>query len=637
MTTGPGLRTSVGNWHRHARAVRYAVSAVWSASPAAIAGLAVLSFVGGLLGPATAWLQRNLLDLLAASGAAKGGHQGHEENSLLELVIALGLIAVVAAVLPPGQQYIQATMRRSVAIKMADRAYRAVSSWPGIARFESPSFADKLQLASQLSQSAPSSMITTTLGFAQAMISAVSFIIALLAISPLFTLAIALAQILAVAANLSKAKRQADLQVENTPRVRRQQSYGGLLSDSIAAKEVRLFGLADFLRGKALTELIAMRTAELALGRRILFMDFGFGALSAGMTAGGLVWIVTKVFAGELPIGDVSMFVMAAVGMQSALSQVAASMGGITQSVMLFSAYSDVVSAPPDLPVPDHPRPVPDLREGITIDNVWFRYDESHPWVLQGVTMFIPAGQQVALVGLNGSGKSTLVKLLCRLYDPGRGAIRWDGIDIRDFDPIALRKRITGVFQDYLSYELTVAENIGIGDLSALGDANAIRRAAEKSGADSDIAKLPDRYSTMLSRIFFVATQKGKAKAGILLSGGQRQRLALARAFLRSDRDLLIVDEPMSSLDAEAEHQLNQKLADNQAGATCVLISHRLSSVRQAHQVFVLENGIIIEHGTHAELMVNNGRYARLFSLQASGYDGAGTAIKEMIDAEEAR
>jgi ATP-binding cassette subfamily B protein len=529
VTAGTRSRISVGNWHRHARVARYAVWAVWAASPAAVAGLAVASFVGGLLGPATAWLQRNLLDLLAAPAAAKGGHQGHDENSLLKLAIALGLIAVVAAVLPPAQQYIQATMRRSVAIKMADRAYRAVSSWPGIARFESPLFADKLQLASQLSQSAPSSMITTTMGFFQAMISAVSYIITLLAISPLFTLAIALTQILAVAANLSKAKRQANLQVENTPRVRRQQSYGGLLSDSVAAKEVRLFGLADFLRGRALGELIAMRAAELALGRRILFMDFAFGALSAGMTAGGLLWIVTKVFAGELPIGDVSMFVMAAVGMQTGLSQVAASMGGITQSVMLFSAYSDVVSAPPDLPVPEHPAHVPDLRDGITIDDVWFRYDESHAWVLQGVNMFIPAGQQVALVGLNGSGKSTLVKLLCRLYDPDQGIIRWDGTDIRDFDPIALRKRITGVFQDYLSYELTVSENIGMGDLSALDDASAIRRAAEKSGADSDIAKLPDRYDTLLSRVFFAATQKGKAKAGILLSGGQRQRLALAK------------------------------------------------------------------------------------------------------------
>jgi ATP-binding cassette subfamily B protein len=469
------------------------------------------------------------------------------------------------------------------------------------------------------------------------MITAVSFAFTLLAISPLFTVAIALAQVLAIAANLSKAKRQAELQVANSSRARRQQSYSGLLSDSIAAKEVRLFGLADFLRGRALRELKAIRAAEVGLGRRILLMDFGFGALSAGMTAAGLLWIVTKIFDGTLPLGDVSMFVMAAVGMQAGLSQVAASMGGIAQSLTLFSAYSEVVSAPPDLPVADCPREVPSLSDGITIEDVWFRYDESHPWVLRGVTMFIPAGRQVALVGLNGSGKSTLVKLLCRLYDPVRGAIRWDGEDIRDFDPAALRKRITGVFQDYLSYDLTVSENIGVGDVSALGDPDAIQRAAEKSGADRDIAKLPDGYDTMLSRIFFVATQKGKARTGVLLSGGQRQRIALARAFLRSDRDLLIVDEPMSSLDAEAEHELNKKLAGNQAGGTCVLISHRLSSVRQAHRVFVLENGVIAEQGTHTELMAYNGLYAHLFSLQASGYDGREPAPKEMAHAEEAR
>lgn len=627
----------VGTWRRYARAARYAIRAVWATSPAQLAGMAVVSVVAGLLAPATAWLQRDLLDFLSLSTSAKGGHQGHGTGSPLELVIALGLLAVVAAVLPPGQQYIQATLRRSVAIEMSDRAYQAVSSWPGIARFESPLFAEKLQLAGQLSQSAPSSMITTILGFCQAMITAVSFVITLLAISPLFTVAIALTQVLAIAANLSKAKRQAELQVANSSRSRRQQSYGSLLSDSVAAKEVRLFGLGDFLRGRALRELMAMRAAEVALGRRLLLMDFAFGALSAGMTAGGLLWIVTKVFHGHLPLGDVSMFVMAAVGMQAALSQIAASVGGITQSLMLFSAYSDVISAPPDLPVAECPRQVPGLREGITIEDVWFRYDDSHPWVLRGVSMFIPAGQQVALVGLNGSGKSTLVKLLCRLYDPVRGSVCWDGIDIRDLDPTALRKRITGVFQDYLAYELTVSENIGVGDLSVLGDPSAIQRAAEKSGADKDIAKLPDRYDTMLSRVFFVAAQKGKAKAGTLLSGGQRQRIALARAFLRSDRDLLIVDEPMSSLDAEAEHELNQKLAGNQVGSTRVLISHRLSSVRQAHQVFVLDNGVIAEHGSHAELMAVNGRYARLFSLQASGYDGADTVNKEMARAEEAR
>ncbi len=256
--------------------------------------------------------------------------------------------------------------------------------------------------------------------------------------------------------------------------------------------------------------------------------------LSAAVVTGGLAWVVGQVIAGHMPVGNVSLFVMAAVTMQGAMYQIATAAGNVTQSVTLFGAYADVVSAPPDLPVTHPLRPVPALRHGISVEDVWFRYDQSHPWVLRGVSMFIPAGAHVALVGLNGSGKSTLVKLLCRLYDPERGSIRWDGADIRDLDPAALRQRITGVFQDYMSYELTAAENIGVGDLNALQDGEAVRRASALAGIDAQISRLPHGYDTMLSRVFFSNSAQGAAHAGVALSGGQRQRIALARALLRA-------------------------------------------------------------------------------------------------------
>ncbi|HUD39467.1 MAG TPA: ABC transporter ATP-binding protein [Streptosporangiaceae bacterium] len=637
----PGTR-----FRRHARTIGTVASIVWSSSPGLVSTLTVICLGSGLIAPATAWLQRDLLDALVplslaahrrpGAGQAPVPHSWLPGHDLLALVVGLGVLGVGAAVVPQVQQYIQLTMRRSVALVLSDRAYRAVSSWPGIARFESPAFADKLQLTNQLGQATAASLITTTLGCGQALVTAVTFLATLILINPVLAVVAAITQGLAIAANLSNARQQAFLQIENSARSRRQQSFSRLLNDAVAAKEVRLFALGDFLRGRMLAELSAIRISERALGRRLLRIESVFAVVTSTVIAGGLVWTVTQVARGQMPIGNVSLFVMAAVGMQAAMSQAAAALGGLTESVMLFGSYTDVVTAPPDLPVKIPPVPVPALADGITFDDVWFRYDESHSWVLRGVSMHFRAGSRVALVGLNGSGKSTLVKLLCRLYDPVKGSIRWDGVDIRDFDPVALRERIAGVFQDYMSYELTVTENIGMGDLRYAADADSIRRAAELAGADADISRLPDGYDTMLSRVFR-SGGNANARAGVMLSGGQRQRLALARAFMRSDRDLLIVDEPMSSLDAQAEHEVNQRLAQVRAGRTCVLISHRLATVRPADDIFVLAKGIVAEQGTHAELMASGGHYARLFSMQAAGYSDVGAAGGAAASAEVTR
>jgi ATP-binding cassette subfamily B protein len=624
-----------GDWRDQVKVAGTAASVVWASAPLLVAGLAVLSLAAGLIPPATAWFQRDLLDALVPLSTHHGAHHGVSQSGggsllshhgLVILVVALGMLGIAAAIVPQGEQYIQLTMRRAVALVLSDRAYKAVSTWPGISRFESPEFADKLQLTNQLSQATAGSLITSVLGCGQALVTAITFMITLLLINPVLAVITAIAQCLAIAANLGNARRQAQLQVENSARGRRQQSYSRLLNDAIAAKEVRLFALGDFLRGRMLAELREIRRSERALGRRLLRTESFYAALTSAIIAVGLVWTAARVAAGQMPIGDVSLFVLAAMGMQAAMNQIAAALGGVTQSVMLFRAYTDVVSAPPDLPVRSSPVAVPALRSGIEISDVWFRYDESHPWVLRGVSMFLPAGGQAALVGLNGSGKSTLVKLLCRLYDPVKGSIRWDGIDIREFDPVALRERTTGVFQDYMSYDLIVAENIGVGNLAELDDIGAIRRASEMAGADADIARLPDGYDTMLSRVFFTAARNGNSQVGVILSGGQRQRLALARAFMRSDRDLMIVDEPMSSLDAESEHEINRRLSDARKGQTSVLISHRLASVREAARIFVLAGGVVAEQGTHAELMAAGGRYARLFALQASGYSDAEAA-----------
>jgi len=620
---GAGLtsRPSRPGWRAKAKAARAAVAVVWAASPLLVTGIAVICLVAGLITPATAWLQRDVLDMVVGGAAS---HRGIGASGVLIVVLALGVAGVAAAVMPQAQQYLQATLRRGVGLVVTDRSYRAVASWPGIGRFESPAFADRLQLAGQLAQATASSLVTSALGGIQALVTASTLLITLIVINPLLAAITAGVEALAIVANLANARSQAQLQLENSTRARRQNSFGVLLSDAVSAKEVRLFGLGGFLLGRLLAELKAANAAERALGRRLLWIESGLALVSSAVIAGGLVWTVSQVVAGNLPVGDVSLFVLAAMGMQGSMNQVAGAVGGVAQSVTLFTAYTDVVSAGADLPVAEHPVPVPPLRHGIAIENVWFRYDESHPWVLRGVTMFIPAGSHVGLVGRNGSGKSTLVKLLCRLYDPVRGSISWDGIDIRELDPAALRQQIGGVFQDFMTYELTAAENIGVGDLGLIGDRDELRRAAELAGIHDDIARLPLGYDTMLSRVFQPAARKNGLDVGVTLSGGQRQRLALARALMRIGRSLLIVDEPMSNLDAEAEHAVNKQLAQAQAGHTCVLISHRLAAVRDSDQIVVLSDGVVAERGTHAELLDHDGQYAYLFRLQAEGYGDVG-------------
>src|SRR6185312_1681399 len=226
--------------------------------------------------------------------------------------------------------------------------------------------------------------------------------------------------------------------------------------------------------------------------------------------------------------------------------------------------------------------------------DVWFRYHPDHDWVLRGVNLVIPAGRSVALVGLNGAGKSTLVKLLCRMYEPERGTITWDGTDIRDLDPVTLRQRVGVLFQDYMTYQLTAAENIAVGDVSTLDPSDPhgserLRTAARAAGVHEVIESLPQGYDTMLGRVFAAApaalsaARGGRAEpadaraGGVSLSGGQWQRVALARALLRREADLLILDEPSSGVDAEAEREMHGKLTELRAGRTSLLISHRLA------------------------------------------------------------
>jgi ATP-binding cassette subfamily B protein len=265
----------------------------------------------------------------------------------------------------------------------------------------------------------------------------------------------------------------------------------------------------------------------------------------------------------------------------------------------------------PQMPVAANPIPMPArITQGLEFRHVWFRYPGREDWALRDLNLSIAAGEKIALVGQNGAGKTTLIKLMTRLYDPTEGQILLDGVDLREYDLDELRQRVGVIFQDFVKYQLSVKENIGFGQIDRLDDVAQVANSAERGGADSVVAELPEGMDTMLGRWF----EKGHE-----LSGGQWQKIALSRAFMR-DGEVLVLDEPTSALDAEREYEIFQRFRDLTEGKIAVLISHRFSTVRMADRIAVIEDGQISELGSHAELLARGGTYARLFEMQAEGY-----------------
>ncbi|WFB10372.1 ABC transporter ATP-binding protein/permease [Streptomyces sp. LX-29] len=598
---GPGMARRLG--------VVWALAA--RAAPGTLALYGTLTLATGALPVATAWLTKLVLDGLVGHASA---------GELMWLALGLAAAGTVSRVAPQLAQYLRAQLERAVALRAQDRLFAVVETFAGLRRFENPSFLDRLRFAQEAGRSAIPQAVDGALGVVGSSITIIGFVGSLYLLSPVMTAVVLLSGVLAVLVEVALSRRKARLLWQVQGAERREFFYSDLLADVRAAKEVRLFGIGAFLRGRMLTERRRTNAVKRAIDRRELCAHLALGALAAAVSGGGLLWAVSAARAGTLSVGDVTVFVAAAVGVQAALAMLAEDVAGAHQALEMFGHFAAVTTAGPDLPTPSAPRPLPPLRRGIELRNVWFRYSEDHPWVLRGVDLRIPHGSSVALVGLNGAGKSTLVKLVCRFYDPTEGQILWDGVDIREVDPVDLRRRIGAVFQDYMHYDMTAAECVGLGDLETMDDRPRIEAAARKAGIHRKLSDLPRGYDTMLSRVFFMESEKDDPDTGVVLSGGQLQRLALARAFLRDRRDLMILDEPAAGLDAEAEHEIHTSLRRHREGRTSLLISHRLGAVRDADLIVVLGEGRVAERGTHAALMAADEGYARLFRLQASGY-----------------
>ncbi len=592
-------------------------------------GNAVMAVLAGAAPVIAAWLTKVLLDGVAA---------GDSWTGLAPPLAALVAVAVLVGLLGPWGDYLGSELGRRTG-RMAKRdLFASVGRLQGIGRFEDPRFLSQLRLAENAGGTSPATMARGVLGLARASITVVGMVGALYVVSPLLTFAVVagFAPVLAAEVNLNRRRVRAQWRAD--PHERREFFYASLLSEVQAAKEIRLFGLTRFFATRMMDERRAADELRRAVDRRELLMQGAASVLTAGIGGCAVVWATGSAARGSLSVGGITLVLAAVAGLQSALTSAAAALSSLHHAAAIFDHHVAVLDAPPDLDAPQdvgRPASLPPLRQALVLDGVWFRYTDDSPWVLRDVNLTIPAGSSVGLVGHNGAGKSTLVKLLCRFYDPSRGRILWDGVDIRDVPVQCLRDRLGAVFQDFMSYDLTAAENIAIGDLGQQGDqsvpsavrAAAIRANAERAGVARDLEGLPRGYDTLLSRAFFDEIDEEGSDPGThgsFLSGGQWQKVATARAMMRCDRDVMILDEPSSGLDPAAERDLHHRLAQARRGQTNVLVSHRLGALRDADLLVTLVQGTVVETGDHDTLMDGGGVYAELFRAQASGYQLAG-------------
>jgi ATP-binding cassette, subfamily B, bacterial len=586
-----------------------ALQLVWTTSRRLTAVLAVATVVAGVLPAAVAFVGALIIDAVVAAARLYQDSGEPAFREVLTLVaIEGGLVAALAGtqrVLSACQSLLRAQLGQRVNVMILEKALQLE-----LAQFEDSEFYDKLTRARREASSRPLSLVVRTFGLAQNAVSLVSYGVLLAQFSAWAVLILVLAGLPAFFAEAKFSGDAFRLFRWRSPETRMQMYLETVLAREDHAKEVQLFSLGPKLldRYRAIFARLYREDRNLTLRRD--GWGFVLGLIGTLTLYGAYAWVAVTTIVGRITLGQMTMYMMLFRQGQSAVSASLSAIGGMYEDNLYLSTLYEFLETPVPLRQAASVRG-PDPADGIRFEQVSFRYPGAETPALSDIDLHIRPGESLALVGENGSGKTTLIKLLARLYTPSSGRILLDGLDLQSWDETALRERIGVIFQDFARYQLKVGENIGAGDVRHFEDEARWTEAARLGMALPFIESLPEGFDAQLGKWF---------KQGRELSGGQWQKIALARAFMRSGADILVLDEPTAAMDAAAEATIFEHFRNLTRNRIAILISHRFSTVRMADQIVVIEGGRIIERGSHEQLMALDGRYARLFSLQAKGY-----------------
>ena len=583
---------------------RRALELVWSTNRPLTLALAGCTLAGGILPAAVAYVGSLIVDAVV-SAIRSGGGAGHA----LQLVLLEGLLVAAISAAQRGISFCQSLLRaqlgQRVNVMILEKALTL-----DLQHFEDSEFYDKLTRARREASTRPLSLVMRTFLLVQNGISLVSFGALLAHFSPWAVVVLLLAGLPAFVAEAKFSGDAFRLFRWRSPETRMQIYLETVLAREDHVKEVKLFGLGTRLLERYQAIFRRLYQEDRALTIRRDLWGFFLSLIGSGALYGAYAWIAISTVRQLISIGQMTMYVALFRQGQTTVSAMLTAVGGMYEDNLYLSTLYEYLETEVILPTGSSVRG-PHPEDGIRFEDVSFTYPGAQEAALENITLHLVPGTSLALVGENGSGKTTLIKLLTRLYAPTSGRILLDGQDLAEWDEAALRERIGVIFQDFARYQLLVGENVGAGDERYFEDEERWRAAAVKGRASDFIDTLPAGYQTQLGKWF---------KDGRELSGGQWQKIALSRAFMRSRADILVLDEPTAAMDAQAEAEVFEHFRQLARERITILISHRFSTVRMADQIVVLNNGHIIERGSHEELMQLHGRYAQLFTLQARGY-----------------